>query len=305
MAVPKLFKETNVFKKNAIVNGITDAAKRATSYVTDLTNGIFVHPENDDQNGVRITSLIEIIKSGIAALQIDSTSLQINTLVENVLTETARFAGNGLYLAGQRISLGLQQGIGRLMVHGTNGSSVGLNIKAVAYDSSGNERKQANFDLGVDSAGEAGASLDCKLYVAENLTVADTIDTMNIQAYDITNDNTLSVDIKASGTYIDKNDDAIGQWSDLVSFLPGLLKRGTITDFDGETETGFYTYSSSATNRPPVSAGGACLVLHISTSSTWQLAFITSTSSTAMHAYARRLYSSTSWTAWRAFTFAS
>lgn len=90
-----------------------------------------------------------------------------------------------------------------------------------------------------------------------------------------------------------------------ISILPGLLNRGTITAFNNATTTGLYTYASSATNRPPVSAGGACLVLYISSSSCWQLAFITSTSSTAMQAYARRMYSSGNWTSWKAFTFSS
>lgn len=90
-----------------------------------------------------------------------------------------------------------------------------------------------------------------------------------------------------------------------ISALPGLLSRGTITAFNDVTTTGLYIYTSSATNRPPVSAGGCCLVLRISSTSCWQLAFITSTSSTAMQAYARRMYSSGNWTAWKAFTFAS
>lgn len=90
-----------------------------------------------------------------------------------------------------------------------------------------------------------------------------------------------------------------------ISALPGLLSRGTITAFNDVTTTGLYIYTSSAKNRPPVSAGGCCLVLRISSTSCWQLAFITSTSSTAMQAYARRMYSSGNWTAWKAFTFAS
>ena len=38
----------------------------ATNYVTDTKDGIFVHPKNNDANGVRITDVIEIIKGGLS-----------------------------------------------------------------------------------------------------------------------------------------------------------------------------------------------------------------------------------------------
>lgn len=261
------------------------------------------------------------IEVGNSALSIKAFDVDNNRLVE-----TARFAAYGLYLANQKVSLGLQQGIERLMIHGENGAGVGMNLKAVAYNSSGYERKQANFDLGIDSNGKAGASLDCDLYVAENLTVAKDIDALNISALDITNDTTSSSDIEFSNTISDSDGTTIARWSEvedylsqdlgtmasdistLVSGVSACLKKndGVITNFNDETATGFHTYTSSATNRPPVNAGGFAIVLRISTSSVWQLAFITSTSSTAMQAYARRQYNSSgSWTAWKAFNFAS
>ena len=40
------------------------AAQVATNYVTDLTNGAFVHPEGDTSNGVQITDSVEIIRDG-------------------------------------------------------------------------------------------------------------------------------------------------------------------------------------------------------------------------------------------------
>lgn len=36
----------------------------ATKFITDTTNGIFVHPENDTKNGVRVTDGVYIIKDG-------------------------------------------------------------------------------------------------------------------------------------------------------------------------------------------------------------------------------------------------
>lgn len=84
-----------------------------------------------------------------------------------------------------------------------------------------------------------------------------------------------------------------------ISILPGLLNRGTITAFDNATTTGFYTYSSSATNRPPISAGGACLVLHASNAFITQICFPNRSSSTATPTfYIRRSYSAGNWQAW-------
>ena len=38
----------------------------ATNYVTDTKDGIFVHPKNNDADGVRITDAIEILKGGLS-----------------------------------------------------------------------------------------------------------------------------------------------------------------------------------------------------------------------------------------------
>lgn len=42
-----------------------DAAKTASNYITDETNGIFVHPESNTTDGVKITSSVDIVKSGV------------------------------------------------------------------------------------------------------------------------------------------------------------------------------------------------------------------------------------------------
>lgn len=42
------------------------AGGTATNFVTDTKDGIFVHPKNNDRDGVRITDAIEIIKGGMS-----------------------------------------------------------------------------------------------------------------------------------------------------------------------------------------------------------------------------------------------
>lgn len=43
---------------------INIASQVATNFVTDFSNGILVHPENDINNGVNITDQIEMIRNG-------------------------------------------------------------------------------------------------------------------------------------------------------------------------------------------------------------------------------------------------
>ena len=50
-----------------VEKGIEEAQKVATNYLTDITNnGVFVHPENDSQNGVQIQSNVDIIRGGVS-----------------------------------------------------------------------------------------------------------------------------------------------------------------------------------------------------------------------------------------------
>ena len=53
----------------AAVKKATEAAGSATDFVTDAKNGIFVHPKNNDTDGVRITDAIEILKGGLSFLR--------------------------------------------------------------------------------------------------------------------------------------------------------------------------------------------------------------------------------------------
>lgn len=72
MDLPKRYKETNVFQKGAIDEGIKDAGGKATKYITDLTNGIFVSPEGEGPNdtqtptGWKIQDALELIKTGVS-----------------------------------------------------------------------------------------------------------------------------------------------------------------------------------------------------------------------------------------------
>lgn len=45
------------------LKALREAAKKAINYVTDMANGIFVHPEGDSHNGVKIQDAIEIIRN--------------------------------------------------------------------------------------------------------------------------------------------------------------------------------------------------------------------------------------------------
>lgn len=67
----RLEKETSVFKRNALATAITNALGRATKFIAELSNGIFVHaegtpsdPTDTDAVGVYITDKVDIIKDG-------------------------------------------------------------------------------------------------------------------------------------------------------------------------------------------------------------------------------------------------
>lgn len=44
------------------LKALREAAKKAINYVTDMANGIFVHPEGDTANGVRITDKVDVVR---------------------------------------------------------------------------------------------------------------------------------------------------------------------------------------------------------------------------------------------------
>ena len=46
-----------------------DAEKVATNYVADISNGILVHPDNDNTNGVKITDKVEVIRNSTSVAE--------------------------------------------------------------------------------------------------------------------------------------------------------------------------------------------------------------------------------------------
>lgn len=84
----------------------------------------------------------------------------------------------------------------------------------------------------------------------------------------------------------------------LEPLITGLVYKGAITAFNDAQTGGYYTYASSATNRPPLNAGGTCLVLKNGNFVT-QICFPNRSSQTATPTfYIRRTYAANSWQAW-------
>ena len=57
---------TDDTKADKAMEQAKQASGVATDYVTDTKDGIFVHPKNNDADGVRITDAIEILKGGLS-----------------------------------------------------------------------------------------------------------------------------------------------------------------------------------------------------------------------------------------------
>lgn len=94
---------------------LTGAAETATSYVTELTgeDGIMVHPSDDDDTGVQITSDVDILRDGYSVINVGTqgddsgntdagVTIYDGTASQNVV---ATFAGDGIGLAGDAFHL--------------------------------------------------------------------------------------------------------------------------------------------------------------------------------------------------------
>lgn len=57
---------TDNTRANEAMRKAKEAGGTATNFVTDTSDGIFVHPKDNDSDGVRITDVIEIIKGGLS-----------------------------------------------------------------------------------------------------------------------------------------------------------------------------------------------------------------------------------------------
>lgn len=65
--MPTYTKETALYDTGAIKDGIDDAGTKADNYLTDVTGGgVMVHPSDDDTSGWKISSALELLKSGIS-----------------------------------------------------------------------------------------------------------------------------------------------------------------------------------------------------------------------------------------------
>lgn len=60
---------TDDTKAKEAIKQAEEAAGTATKFVTDTNDGIFVHPKDNDGDGVRITDAIEILKSGLSYIR--------------------------------------------------------------------------------------------------------------------------------------------------------------------------------------------------------------------------------------------
>lgn len=57
---------TDNTKANEALKRAEKASGEATNFVSDMKDGIFVHPKDNDRDGVRITDAIEILKGGLS-----------------------------------------------------------------------------------------------------------------------------------------------------------------------------------------------------------------------------------------------
>jgi len=61
--------QTGSFDFSSHKSAYDNASQVATNYVTDLTNGVLVHPEGNTSDGVKITDTVEIIRDDVSVAQ--------------------------------------------------------------------------------------------------------------------------------------------------------------------------------------------------------------------------------------------
>ena len=95
----------------------------------------------------------------------------------------------------------------------------------------------------------------------------------------------------------------------LMAAMGGLLDRGSLTNFNNVStdSIGVWTYASTATGRPPVSAGGVALILAYSNTYRIEIAFPNDNVSTSLQPriYVRTSYATgdSSWRDWYRIPF--
>lgn len=63
-------KETTIYGKDKTKDGLKEAGSKATKFITDITNGIYVHRDGDASNGVQITDDVDIVRGGVSVIHL-------------------------------------------------------------------------------------------------------------------------------------------------------------------------------------------------------------------------------------------
>lgn len=103
-------------------NKAVNAEKTATNYVTTVSNGIFIHPEGDSADGVRITDKIELVRNNYTAADYGATTIFYKP---GTTTKAAEIGSFGLKITEGIISLGNKTGISDTTNSGTYIDSAG------------------------------------------------------------------------------------------------------------------------------------------------------------------------------------
>ena len=157
-----------------------DAEKVATNFVSDFSNGILVHPENDTDNGVKITDKVEIMRL------VDGSSLPVAEFGETVRVGVPNNA-NKVEIQSDRISMTAYTGAKALeVVIPANGATSEHLISRLSYD----------WVLDYDNCATESITVNSTSYIqSATRTVTD-----SVLAYTITNDvaidDTFEIDIQ-------------------------------------------------------------------------------------------------------------
>ena len=63
-------RETTIYEKDKTKDGLKEAGSKATKFITDITNGIYVHRDGDSSNGVQITDDVDVVRGGVSVIHL-------------------------------------------------------------------------------------------------------------------------------------------------------------------------------------------------------------------------------------------
>ena len=194
MAIPRLYKETNIYKKNAIAEGVEEAGSKAERYITDYTAyGTFLHaegtvsdPTSSAAYGVLIGntqatgSAVKIIRAGVAVAEYGSAARIGTADGENVLIDNdsvdIRNGSTVLASFGARTTLGSREQTG---AEGTGSFSAGRNnIASGAYSSTRGYNLMASGDCASAEGGYNGTNYDQGFHATDDIAQGDTVFTL-------------------------------------------------------------------------------------------------------------------------------